>query len=186
MCPPDCLSVLCCSVVILGAAAGNPCSIHTASERPSLILSLCSFSNMDRSGQSRRKPPPPAPISLCAVLYLTPVCPQHITTRAEQEGESPPLSLNTLLHSKRDKRNGGLLYQILVEASGHCSFLTYPVGNLFQTWSGALQQFSNTRRVNPSLSSTPPLLPFHFIKSFFRERLFQVCSSLHIPPCLAL
>lgn len=89
----------------LGAAAGDPCSIHTASERPGLILGLCSRSNTDGSGQSRRKPPPPPPpISLCSVLYLMPVCPQHITTRAEQEGESPPSSLNTLLHSKRDKR----------------------------------------------------------------------------------
>lgn len=69
--------------------------------------------------------------STLSVLYLTPLCPHHITTGAEQEGESPSSSLNTLLHSKRDKRKGGLLYQILIEASGRCNSFTNPVGNFF-------------------------------------------------------
>lgn len=106
--------------------------VGPASERPSFVLGLCScFSRTDRSGQSRRKPPPPPAFSLCSVLYLTPLCPHHITTRAEQEGELASSSLSTLLHSKRDKRKGGLLYQIFVEASGRCCSLAHTVANLF-------------------------------------------------------
>lgn len=160
---------------VWGAAAGDLLYSHRtvvgpASERPGLSLPLSSCFNTEWPGQSRRKAPQPPPFSLCPVLYLTSLRPHHIATRAEQEGESPSSSLNTLLHSKRDKRKGGLLYQILVVANGRCNSLKYSVGNLFQTWSGSLLQFSHTRRTNPSLNSPPQLLPSHVIESFFKVR----------------
>lgn len=102
---------------VSGAAAGDPLQyshrtvVGPAFERPSLILTPCSCFNTNRSGQPVRKLPPPLsppPLSLSSVLYQTPLCPHHITTRAEKEGESPSSPVNTLLHSKRHKRKGHL------------------------------------------------------------------------------
>lgn len=70
----------------------------------------------------------------------------------------------------------GLLYGIFVEGKCPLSF-PQPISSLFQTWSGALTEFSQAHRVNPSLSQ---LSPPHNVKSSWKEGslfLVRLCGG---------
>lgn len=139
----------CCSVMFGGVVFFRWSLLHShrtvvgpAFKGPSLILSLCSWFNMDRPGQSRRKPPLPPLCSLCSALYLTSLSlpsPHHNQSRTGSW-----ITIIVLEHSW-DKRKGGLLYQILVEASGHSCSLPNSVCSLFHTRSGVWHCFSTQR-----------------------------------------
>lgn len=145
----------------------TPCSINTEQwlaqlPRGPVWSSACVLPfNTDKTRSVKEKASlpllPPSPFSLCSVLYLTSLCPQHISARAEHGGESPSPSLNTLLHSKRHKRKSR---QVVAAFPSR----TYPVGNLFQMWSGALPHFSHTEDKSCSQNHSSIVACSHLMK----------------------
>lgn len=81
--------------------------VGPAFKGPSLILSLCSWFNMDRPGQSRRKPPLPPLCFLCSALYLTSLSlpsPQHIQSRTRRWITIIVLEHSTTLQKRQEKK----------------------------------------------------------------------------------
>lgn len=159
----------------------TPCSINTEQwlaqlPRGPVWSSACVLPfNTDKTRSVKEKASlpllPPSPFSLCSVLYLTSLCPQHISARAEHGGESPSPSLNTLLHSKRHKRKSR---QVVAAFPSHTHT---QLEICFKCGVVRCRTFP-TQRTNPPLRTTPQLLPAHISWSFFKEPNRKLVTSV--------
>lgn len=167
----------CCSVMFGGVVFFRWSLLHShrtvvgpAFKGPSLILSLCSWFNMDRPGQSRRKPPLPPLCSLCSALYLTSLSlpsPHHNQSRTGSWITIIVLEHSATLQKRQEKRRVVIpnpcwgKWSQLFPSKLSVQFVSYT------EWCLAL--FFHTERIIPYLSSTPQSLLSHLTESFFKE-----------------
>lgn len=133
-----CLLVLWC----FGSCSSRPLQhshrtvVGPASERPTLILGLCSCFTIGRSGQSRRKFPP----SLLPPPFLFELCPLSNTFLSSPHNNQSRtgrwITIIVLEHSailQRTQEKERIVIKILDQVRGHRYFLMHKLGTLVDT-----------------------------------------------------